>query len=236
MVAAVGRVVLRFRRLALTLLLFALPACGVSPQPSPPNLDVDSMAEPPTGGVGLPAFTGRVDPPEGVVVVIHLDGDAPPRAEPVAADGRFSVTAIGPIEDEHRVQARVGAARSAPVDLVGEGEPATLRPAPRPLADCFVTELELDFGDVPVGGRLEQRVTVTNDCGEPLTFAPARLRTDGPFEIVSAPTALADGEAAELVVAATPTAPGPAEGIVFLESTAPMADRRPISLFVDGRD
>lgn len=226
-------------RLRLALLLVALPACGVSPQPSPPNLDVDAVAEPPTGGVGLPAFTGLVDPPEGVVVVTHLDGTEPPVAEPVRDDGTFSVTAIGPIGNEHRVQARAGAARSVPVDLVGEGEPATLSPAPRPLADCFVVSpaFEVDFGDVPVGGRAERRVSITNDCGAPLTLMTPRLRIASPaFEVLDAPTEIPDGEAVELVLAATPTEAGPVEAVVFLESSSPTPDRRPLTLFATGRE
>jgi hypothetical protein len=224
---------LRYVFLALAL---GLAGCVVSPQPNPPSLDPQtiSVEEHPAGFghrivVGGP---GSVFPPEGAIVALNLDGAAPPAAEPVNADGSFSISIeLRAPEQEIRLQVRNGGVRGEPLDFTA-AVVGPITPSVRPLADCLHLEpaLEIDFGasDDPVVATVE----IQNDCDRDLSFLPSRLRSTGPFTVTADVTTIAEGEAAVLRVGAAAPSRGAHEDVLFVETSDPPGDRRPLGLFV----
>jgi len=230
----------RWTHLLLALGLFGA-GCAVSPQPSPPNLQPqgielgDGAPELSDSALVLVGQPGTVDPPEGVVVATALDGTDPPRVEPVRADGSFSITSR--LDGELRLQVRSGSARSAPLDLVLGGSGVT--PAPRPLESCIrataagVAALAHDFGDLRVGAATELLVTLTNRCDSELALS-ARLRTDSPaFRLMATlPETLPMGASITIPVRAEPAAPGVYEDTLLVDVSAPVTDRRALTLLL----
>ncbi|MFK7990630.1 MAG: hypothetical protein AB8I08_31700 [Sandaracinaceae bacterium] len=217
-------------------LLLGLSACVGSPQPSPPNLEAEFLgaqsgrATDIIEGVRVFGNEGSVLPAEGTVVVTVLDGENPPVAEPVRADGSFEVLLPAAfVNDEIRVQVRNGGARSVPLDrIIGEDELLV----PERVA-CLTVEPEFDAEEVRLGERREFTVAIDNQCPEARTLS-TRLRTDGAFQIADAPTELSAGTRADIVLTVMPTELGITEQTLFVEATAPTSDRRPVTLFVTG--
>lgn len=186
----------------------------------------EAVAQPTVNGA-----IGAVDPAEGAVVLTNLDRDAAPVAEPVRADGSFVVTIAGAITDELRLQVRSGDVRSEPLDVVSiDGE--TYMEADRPLAGCFTADpaYELDFG--VVRGTARRRVTLRNDCPDRVEMTPRFRMGSTAFTLEGMPTALDAGERAEVTIVASVPDGAIDEETLLIEVTAPMTDRRAITLFV----
>ena len=220
-------------RLVLTLAL--LVGCAVSPQPTPPNLDPQRIMG--TGGpeaVSQPTVlgaAGSVDPAEGAVVLTNLDRDVAPVAEPVRADGSFIVTVPGAITDELRVQVRSGDVRSEPLDIVSiDGE--VYMEAERPLAGCFTVDppWELDFG--VVRGTERRAIELRNDCPDRVEVSPRFRMGSTAFSLEGMPTGVDAGARVEVTIVANAPAGAIDEETLLIEVSAPMEDRRPITLFV----
>lgn len=218
-------------RLLLSLALFG---CAVSPQPTPPNLDPQRIMG--TGGpeaVSQPTVNGAagaVDPAEGAVVLTNLDRDVAPVAEPVRADGSFVVTVAGAFTDELRLQVRSGGVRSEPLDVVSiDGE--IYMEAERPLG-CFTVDppYELDFG--VVRSSVRRTIELRNDCPDRVEIAPRFRMGSTAFALEGMPAGVDAGERVEVTVIATAPASAIDEETLLIEVSAPMVDRRPITLFV----
>lgn len=219
-------------RLVLTLALFG---CAVSPQPTPPNLDPQRIMG--TGGpeaVSQPTVNGAagaVDPAEGAVVLTNLDRDVAPVAEPVRADGSFVITVAGALTDELRLQVRSGDVRSEPLDVVSiDGE--VYMEAERPLAGCFMVDpaYELDFGVVRSSAR--RSIELRNDCPDRVELAPRFRMGSTAFSLEGMPSGVDPGERVEVIVVASAPVGAIDEETLLIEVSAPMVDRRPITLFV----
>ncbi|MEM9067932.1 MAG: hypothetical protein AAGE52_05475 [Myxococcota bacterium] len=225
-----------------TFLFLFLLGCTVSPQPTPPNLDPQGISVPPNGpevdsALIFQGGRGAVDPPEGAIVIVNLDLPDPPAAEPVRPDGSFDVPVTGFGNEEFRLQVRSGATRSEPIDVVTAD--VDLIPAPRPFADCFVartgeeSDREIDFG--AIRRPTTHEVEIENLCDETLEL-DVRLRVDnGTFRIVEAPSSIGTGETERVLVEAVTPIERLEEDTLLIEVSAPMPDRRPITLFVQRR-
>jgi len=226
------------RGLAAAALLLA-GACTGSPVPEPPNVDPPDLGRvegmPGSSGSSFVVGAPGAAAPDTTLWAVNLDGTLAPSTGMVAADGSFSVPLFFADGDEVRLQVRDAEGdRSVPVDAVAPAMTA----APRSLADCLRLEppLELDFGAVDVGGEATDVIRVTNDCGAEATVA-LRLRVGGgAFALVTGgPLAVTDGEAADVTVSHGPSSAGPSEEILFIEASAPSADRRPVTLIGEAR-
>lgn len=218
------------------MLALGAAGCIVSPQPNPPSLDPQAVTVfvDPAGlmdSVMVRGGPGSVLPPEGAAVAVNLDSTEPPTAEPVNADGSFVAIVRITGDDELRVQVRNGSARSEPFDFRFRTD-GTIIPSERPLGDCLhvAPAFELDFGT-----RSTATLAVDNDCTHAVTFLPSRIRAGGPFGVPTDVTALAPSESALVRVSADP-APGAREEVLFIETSDPPGDRRPITLFARTAD
>lgn len=209
-------------------------ACAVSPQPTPPNLDPQRITG--TGGpeaVSQPTVlgaAGAVEPAEGAVVLTNLDRDIAPVAERVRADGSFVVTIAGAFTDELRLQVRSGDVRSEPLDIVTiDGE--VYMEAERPLG-CFTTDptWELDFG--VVRGTRRDTIELRNDCPDRVELSTRFRMGSTAFSLEGMPTGVDPGERVEVTVIATAPTGAIDEETLLIETSVPMVDRRPITLFV----
>ncbi|MGK3973456.1 hypothetical protein WMF38_17290 [Sorangium sp. So ce118] len=229
------------RWLAVLLVAF-VAGCGVNPIPEPPAApELGDVS----GGVCMVCDTGQVDlagePGSArnadAVWAVNLDGTAPPAVAEVGADGSFVLALDVHLGDEVRVQARRGEHRSAPADLVvADG---VLNRAPRPLADCFHVEPELELPDTAVGEVSTGVLRLEHDCAAPLTIDALALRApaDLGVEDVSAPVVLAAGEPLDVRVELRPSAPGLREEVLFIEASSPAVTaviRRAVTLFGRG--
>jgi hypothetical protein len=223
------------RILTLLVVLVLLPlGCLGTPQPDPPNIDPAHIfgfgtLGPPT--VRILGEEGAVVPADVLLRIYSLDQTEPPVDVTPAPDGSFDIEVPGLPDEEFRLQALRDGERSLPLDVVvvttGTG---LVQPAPRPLADCLWTSPELET-TVPAGGRATIRLR--NDCVDPVVVSRIAIRVPvSPFAVVS-PTAPADlpaGAELPIVVEYVPLAGDPDEEILLLETSAPLADRRPITL------
>ncbi|MDI1434312.1 hypothetical protein [Polyangium sorediatum] len=229
-----GRVLLRLLAAS-----FALGACIVSPQPTPPEeptllADLISPGGPMdmSETVRFKGEPGAAAPPEGNVVVTNLDTADPPFVGKVAADGSFDITVPGAEMHEFRVEiVGPGGGRSNPVDLVLSPGGATFQPGPRPLSDCLVIEPALSLAFTGAGDT--ETLVVRNECPDELSFLAPRLRRGtAAFGFTpTAPFVLAPGGAETITVDVGAPA-GERVDVLFVETTGAVRDRRPLTLFV----
>ncbi|WP_437804162.1 hypothetical protein [Sorangium sp. So ce693] len=226
------------------LLVACVAGCGVNPIPEPPFERPPALAGDVVGAVcdecdgaplkltGAPGSVTDAD----VVWAVNLDGTAPPVVAPVAADGSFALDIDGLRGDELRLQARRGALRSEPVDLIaGRG---ALELSPRPLAGCFEVERELALPEAAVGAMSSSAIALAHSCGAPLAIDRIALRAPAPeysLEGTAAPVVLEAGSAGELRVVYRPTeAAARGEEVALIEVSSPEVFRRAVTLFVAG--
>ncbi|WP_438031188.1 hypothetical protein [Sorangium sp. So ce233] len=222
------------------LLVACVAGCGVNPIPEPPAApelgdvigDLCMVCD--TWTVDLAGGPGSARNADEIWAV-SLDGTAPPAVAEVDADGSFALALEADLGDEVRVQARRGEQRSAPADLVvAQG---VLKRAPRPLADCFDVEPELELPDTAVGEVSTGVLRLEHDCAEPLVIDAIALRApadDVGVGEVSAPVVLAPGEPRDVRVELRSSAPGPREEVLLIEVSSPAATRRAVTLFGRG--
>lgn len=232
----------RSRQLALALLAFfatlALFAggCTVTPMPEPPNLDPPDVTKltfgtsSGTGQVMLMGDRGALGAGERLWAV-NLDGVGPPIETVAADDGGFTLGLSSSFGDELRLQARLDAQRSDPVDV----EVPSAAPVVRPFADCLTARplYEVGFRESPVGSPVAATLRLDNACGVTIELAAPRLRVErADFVVTSAmPTSIADGATVEIALSWTPRAAGLAEEILFIDVIAPESSRWPFTLW-----
>lgn len=226
-------------------------SCIVSPVPQPPNveppeLDVtgvdgiwcDNCDAPALRLVGPEGAVTHPEVTEGLTVwAVDLDRTSPPWVGAVANDGSFVVHVDGGGIDVYRLQARVEIdgvlARSSPVDVTFEGDPATPRELEHPLAECFEVEPwpELDFG-VASNGDFEE-VEIRNLCDEALIVDRAAMRSPNDvFAVVGDPPTVVEPQSTVVVeIELIAEEPGMVEAILNLAVSGPGVDRRDLTLF-----
>ncbi|WP_437648817.1 hypothetical protein [Sorangium sp. So ce362] len=222
------------------LLVACVAGCGVNPIPEPPSapaLAGDLVGAFCDGCDGAPVELELAGGPGSVkdaelVWAVNLDGAGPPVVAPVADDGSFALQ-IGAVRgDELRVQARRGAARSEPADLVVES--GVLERAPRPLADCFQVEPELALPATAAGAAVSRALRLVHTCAAPLAIDAIALRAPAPgvlLEGATAPVVLEAGEATEVRVVFQPVEDAAREEVLLVEVSSPEVSRRAVTLF-----
>ena len=215
--------------LIVCLCVWGWSACAVTDTGNPPAapfVDPDRV-ESDGSSIGETQLRGRpgaVFPAEGVVIFTPFGEDRALRAS-VAADGSFStVLSFSAVSDVVRLQVVQGGLRSNPVDIDPDGE---VRPALSCLSIDKWTEAALDET-----GESVFFVEASNDCEDTVVFdAPQMRLSDGPLTLTSSEIApLAAGAVATLTFRVTRDAAG--EDILFLPVSAPIDDRRAITLVV----
>jgi len=214
-------------RLIAALLLCVLPACVGTPVPQPPALeepDPTQLFNASTGGfIGGP---GAV--PEGDQLwIAPLDVPVDPVLTPVEPDGSFTSSLSVEPGQEVRIQARGGEGRSRPIDLIASNPAEIVRAT----EGCLLLDAELLFPTTRAGDSAERNLRVSNECGSDVTLTLALRRADAQWD-TGAPGAMtiADGEARDLPITYRPDTIGLNEEILFVEVTAPEADRRVVTL------
>jgi hypothetical protein len=205
--------------------------CAGTPQtdpiPNQPELKSDLVRRVPGGTRGmtveLEGQPGSAAPPGAVVHVVDLYGTGAPVETTVGDDGSFDVNVEVDPGGVVRLDVRDGGGRSEPVDLVVGAD--SLAPA-LPALDCWSTS-----GPVvtltPEGGA----VTITNDCDPTITVSRGALRVaNASFTIGAVPAEVPSGSAADLAVGYAPSASDSDEEILIVEISAPVQDRRAVTL------
>jgi hypothetical protein len=221
------------------LLALGLAACSVNPVPEPP-------AKPDTSGPiaadgclqcdGAILLSGSATNAD-VIWAVNLDRQEPPSVADIAADGSFVVAIGATTGDELRIQARRDEVRSDPRDYLVPDQ-GDLVAVARPLFDCLPAPLELELGTVAIGAPpATSTIDLVNGCGDAVTLAAIGLRAPAPELVVSSsapPVALADGASELVQIDFAPVLPGPREEILLVEITAPVPDRRAVTLLGRG--
>lgn len=233
------------RMLALAACLAASTSCALRPQPEPPaaasHLDPGKLlAQPsnPTAIVPESGFLrgapGAADPPGAIVRAFNLDRPDDPAETIVRDDGSFDLELSMATGEEIRLQVHDGEARTVPVDvLIGDVDTVPSLSI-RPLAACLILTpaLESDLGVPPSGAFVDAGVQVSNQCDHAVDFGVPRLRRPASglqlTALASWPPSLAPGESA--LVQVRYQGSSPLEEILLIEATAPLRDRRPITL------
>jgi hypothetical protein len=216
--------------------VFVMSACIGTPQPDPPDLDLEGVPSPWRGGtldvIGSP---GNVRAGDALAWGVNLDTAEAPITAPLALDGTFRLFGLGYEGDTVRIEIRSGDVRSEPVDVVLAE--ARLTPIEPPLGHCLELEPVLDLGAAPAAGtRIDGMVLARSECTGELAIE-VRVRVAGPFEALSAPTVIAPGSDAVIAVRFTAPASGSAfEEILFVEVASPVRDRRAVTLSARGPD
>ncbi len=214
----------------LTLALAA--ACIGTPQPDPPNVDIDKTLIEGSRSRGdeevtLSGLPGAIVPSGALLRITNLDRLDPPVVVWSESDGSFGVTVPGEAGDELRLRAGLSGGSSAPVDIVLNDLGVSL--APRPLAHCLIAEPDL-VARVDAGEPLSIRVT--NSCGQTVTLSRIELRRPGElFSVVgpATPADVADGAWVEVTVTFS-GGTSAEEEVLLIESSAPEIDRRAVTL------
>jgi hypothetical protein len=209
-------------------------SCGISPKPEPPDsvpiIDLSQVtAQEPSDGnpLAIEGGPGAADPPGAVVRATNLDSQSPPLDGEVAEDGSFSLDLELMFGDEIRLQVIDGAHRSEPADfVVGSGKSPALPPS-RPLENCWRLSPAKQANVETVSS-----IVVRNDCEEEVSVeAPWSRRSVAGLTIGDAltwPAVMAPGAS---ITVTFEVPPAEFEEVVFLRSTAPETDRRPITLY-----
>ncbi len=228
---------------ALALAALVTAGCALRPQPEPPadaRLDTGKLFADPSEQAGLQeapglihGTAGAVDPPGAVVRVYNLDRADDPVDAVVREDGSFDVELEIVQGEEVRLQVHHGSVRSTPVDLVIGDRGQTPALSVRPLSACLLLTpaLEAELGDPDPAAALETTVSVTNRCDHAVSFEEPRLRR--PAAGLDLP-GLADwpatlGPGAQTTLRVRYQGEG-VEEILFVEASAPVRDRRPVTL------
>ncbi|MFO0554988.1 MAG: hypothetical protein U0271_41810 [Polyangiaceae bacterium] len=207
--------------------------CGVNPVPEPPEPGLDG--DPEADGCGAscdgPVRLAGAATESDRIFYVNLDGAGPPFEVAVAPDGTYQFQSDAQPGDEVRIQPRRGSLRGEPADFLVV-DAGALSLAPRPLADCFQApaEIAVDFSSI---GSYRASLSLTNQCASELTIASIGARTPTTEFAVSAPAtplALAPGETLSVDIAITSETIAPEE-VVLIEISAPVVDRRAITVF-----
>jgi hypothetical protein len=156
-----------------------------------------------------------------VVRAVNLDSTDAAVSTTADEQGGFHVKVVLMEGNELRLQAMVGAARSAPADFTFAN--MMFSPSPRDACLGFTPGLELVFA--APGTRA---LVVRNDCTETLTVSEPRFRLGLPdFQVQTAlPVDVAAGSSASIVVAEPAAAMGEREDVLFLTLTLGATARR----------
>jgi len=216
------------------LLLLLAASCLGTPQPDPPNvIGIDPSRVLGSGTDGPPTVwirgePGAVTPADALLRIYSLDREDPAVDVTPEPDGSFSVEVPGQPYGEFRLQVTLDEDRAPPVDVVVETDYVQL--AARPLAGCLTTS-PAGEAPVPVGGRTTVRLV--NDCVQPVAVARIAMRRPAaPFVVISpsAPVDVPAGGSLPIVVEHPAGADDFGEDVLLLEVSAPLPDRRPVTL------
>lgn len=230
----------RYTLLLVALLAFA-GACGISPQPEPPNFGAEVWIYPNMILVDdviiIEGRPGAASPPGALITAFNLNNTEPATTAVVAANGSFALQLVGTTTDTYRVQIRDGELRGLPLDLIPNGEGTEATPVVRALAECLIVEpgLDLNFVDTPLLASSGSTISLLNDCATPFQLAPPpQLRSPDTtsFVVSVAPgmETLPAGGRSDILVRFEPEVPGDVEEILFITLTSTGSERIPISL------
>jgi hypothetical protein len=215
-------------------LLLLASGCVVNPLPEPPGepqLGDDVTGFECTSCDGQRDVTGTTTDADSIWAV-SLDTQEPAQLVPVADDGSFKVTLFVSDGQQVRLQARDGSSRGAPIDfVVGDGKLAQVAHS---IGECFHVEPELGLGKTQVGDSSMKKLHLTHDCSSSLTIGSIALRApiDGiTVQSIATPVTLDAGDTLDVDVDFAPTVGGLHEEVVLIELTAPMTDRRAVTVY-----
>jgi len=214
--------------------VLATGGCNVSPKPLPPTdtgFDFGKVRTHETGALGPKAIEGgpgSAGPPGALVRAFNLEIPEDPVDAVIALDGSFEIELFIIEGDEVRLQIIDGDERLLPVDVVVGPDDTAPALAVRALGHCLTLQpnAELDVAQA-------QTVQVQNGCSEQVTIIEPTVRRTTPGLAVGSggswPAQIAAGSSISVSVQFQAPA-GSLEEIVFIEATAPAADRRPITV------
>ncbi|MFS8070395.1 MAG: hypothetical protein ACMG6S_28870 [Byssovorax sp.] len=214
-------------------LIFA--GCVVSPQPEPPAIIASLLSiEGRPGSVTLKGAAGAVQPGGSELSTIDLDTSDPATAITVADDGSFSLVIAGTPADDFRLQAFSGGLRSDPLDVTSHsglwgGGTTTL--VVTPLESCFLLAPARELG--PITASSSATVQMTNHCTDDVTVSGLDLRLGSPAFTIppgTIPLVIPAQGAGAFTVTFNPQPGAPAEDILFVEMSAPVQGRRPLTV------
>lgn len=217
---------------AMALTVAACSTPGVAtPLPEPPSLDATKISAP---GVMTALNPTPLDirgsagaaPSRATLRATNLDSTAPPVTTTADDQGAFLLTILVSSGNELRLQAIVGAARSAPLDFTYT---QALAPSVRETCVTVSPGFELSFG-APGASRL----TLANGCSGAITLSDPRLRLGLPdFQLRTAlPLDVVSGASAGLDVAFQRADASEREDVLFVTLTVGGQTRRyPFTLF-----
>ncbi|MEM9072009.1 MAG: hypothetical protein AAGE52_26120 [Myxococcota bacterium] len=189
-------------------LAFAV-ACSVSPQPTPPALDENTVVGIADEGLVEGVFDVEEDRASDFrVYLFNLDTLGPPETATLADDGSFSVPFVGVDGDLVRLHLFDGAVLTQAFDARFEDGALMREP---PMLPCFrITPPQELFFDVPDGDVGVVELMATNECDDPVTVTDLEfsdLTTN--FDLVFGEDDVLDpGDTRRLLVTWTPGDPG----------------------------
>ena len=181
---------MRSRSLIGALGVLGLAGCDISPQPAPPGNSPEIRAEAITvttvdsTSVELRGTNGAA-PKTTTLSLANVEIGGADGAIDTDADGAFSIVLPGQLADVFRLNAQTSQG-SAEIDVSGTTSGAAAVEIAPAYKDCLAADpVPLAFGPVAFGAPLEQRaITLTNDCGAPLTITAVSLRDGGEFVLL----------------------------------------------------
>ena len=189
-------------------------ACAPRTPPDPPRVELLELTPAIEDHVLVLGTRGAAEP--GLDVVgLSLDRTSERTLGFVAADGSFLLEVPGLEGDVLRIQLEEAGLRSTPLDVIASfGTPDAWTPA----LPCLRVPSAIDLATTSA-------IAITNDCQEPVSIALA-LRTPAPLTIGEPETNVPPGDTIDIALART----GPVDVVVLLHVTAPLTDRRAISV------
>jgi len=232
----------RGTQLLILLTLFAcLSKCGINPVPepptlqtiNPPNTDAITLIPDPsmaTDDVDILGEKGSVEP-GAEVWAVNIDGTQPPVTTQAHADGSFTLTLQALPMNELRLQARMGARRSLPIDILTPAGPGPANPTIRPEGTAcllILPEFELILPLPTSSEPPSATIQIENDCASDITFQSIFLRIPSESFVITAPSKVSSGSSAFIEVQTFGSA---AEELLLIQFES---DRRPITLVSRG--
>ncbi len=212
--------------------LAAVAGCGVTETGNPParpildesevGIVLDPILVP--GVIHVRGEPGSVEPPEGEIAFVLLDGTTPFERLPVMADGSFDGSVTGG-DGVLRMQVVGSEARSEARDFLVDLATETLTALGPPLPCANV---ETSMG-VSAGGTIS--VTIDNECPEPLPLEPPRLRRGTAWVLEGGyPGSIPPTSSGSIPVRNTVDG---GDDVLFIDLASPVDARLAVTVYVD---